>query len=172
MKWIYGIGAAVLLAACLLAANATGEQIGLANAAAGNPENGLTSLILFMDAATLPKLAMILCALMLMGGAPLAMVGLILALTRQAGGARVFEIMLGAGGAAMALLGAAAGLYSETLNLQAAAATHTTDLGILAPSRAESFMSVSVGAFTGFVLLAAALIICLVRLARTPRPTA
>lgn len=173
MKWVYGIATAALLALWLAAAHGTGVQIGLANAHLGDgPGRRLAPLALFLDAFALPKLVMIVCILMLQFAVLVGLVGVIMALARKPRVARFIEFTLGGLGALSVLLGVLAWFYGGQMTARVIADTGITDALANAPLRAESLLSLSLGAFTGLTMFSAALVICLLRLLRTPRPAA
>lgn len=170
MKWIYGVGAAALLAVWLWASRGMDAQILLGNGGVTTGLGRLTPITLFLDAAPTPKLAMFACVMIMIGASMIGPIGLVMALARQAMAARIIAIALGAAGAMAAALGALGWVYGEQLTRAAMAATHVTNPMVIAPSRAESLLSLTFGAFAGFVLLTGALVICLVSLARPSRP--
>ncbi len=161
-KWIIGAGAALLLAVHLFTRQA---MTALLTRYAAE----LTPIELFLDALAIPKIAMILCVLALNFGAMLVLAGLIMALIRQTASARIIAWILAGGGVAGTILGALGGLYSHQVTRQGMAATGISDPMVLAPSNAETLLTLSIGAFTGAVMLAAALLVLLVAQWRAPK---
>ncbi len=165
MKRVFGASTAVLLAGLVAA------WMGM-NHLLVTYVPGVTPIVLYMDAALVPKLLMIFCILVGIGVPPAILAGVIAALVRQASAARIGAMLLSVGGWAIAGLGALGAGYSELITRQAMASTGVSDLAITAPSHAEALLTLAVGLFFGLMGQAGALVVVWLSSVRPPRAIA
>lgn len=153
-KWIIGAAAAALLAVHLFTRHAMTALL-----AKYAPE--LTPPIIFLDALLVSKLGMMLCILMTVFGTLIGLIGLILALLRQGVAARIIVWALTGIGIVGVALGAMGAVYTRLATLRGMKTAGISDPAIVAPSNAETLLSLSMGSFTGFLMLALGLLIML-----------
>lgn len=112
---------------------------------------GMSPFEVYGEASATPRLIMTLGMLVAFGT---AIATAVLALVKPA--RRDAEIVLGSMAGIVVGLGLLGGLLGEAMTRAAMAATGTTSLAIIAPTRAESLLTITFGAFGGLVALSGA----------------